>query len=137
MPFCPVCRSEYVEGVKTCADCGAELVAELPPVEEPFDPTMELVEVSRAANEVEAQIVHGLLEAAGIRSVFRGESLRLTHGITVDGLAEVKILVRRKDVEEARRLIDQSENWTSCPHCGVRFPMGQGTCPFCGYEFQL
>lgn len=29
MPWCPVCKNEYQEGVKTCADCGAELVASL------------------------------------------------------------------------------------------------------------
>lgn len=28
--WCPKCKNEYVEGVTTCADCGCELVAELP-----------------------------------------------------------------------------------------------------------
>lgn len=26
MPWCPICRNEYKEGYKTCADCGAPLV---------------------------------------------------------------------------------------------------------------
>jgi hypothetical protein len=30
MPFCPTCRSEYRPGIKTCADCGTQLVDELP-----------------------------------------------------------------------------------------------------------
>lgn len=29
MPWCPVCKNEYTEGVKVCADCGAELVDSL------------------------------------------------------------------------------------------------------------
>lgn len=29
MPWCPVCKNEYKEGVTVCADCGAELVASL------------------------------------------------------------------------------------------------------------
>ena len=29
MPWCPNCKTEYREGIKVCADCGAELVAEL------------------------------------------------------------------------------------------------------------
>lgn len=29
MPWCPNCKNEYVEGIKTCADCGAQLVEEL------------------------------------------------------------------------------------------------------------
>ncbi len=31
MPWCPNCREEYRDGFKTCIDCGAELVDELPP----------------------------------------------------------------------------------------------------------
>lgn len=30
MPWCPKCKNEYVEGIKKCADCGSELVDELP-----------------------------------------------------------------------------------------------------------
>lgn len=29
MPWCPKCKNEYVEGIKICADCGAELVDSL------------------------------------------------------------------------------------------------------------
>ncbi len=31
--FCPVCRSEYREGVTRCPDCGVALVDRLPPEE--------------------------------------------------------------------------------------------------------
>lgn len=30
MPWCPKCRNEYVEGITTCAECGIDLVDELP-----------------------------------------------------------------------------------------------------------
>lgn len=30
MPWCPNCKNEYVKGIAICADCGAELVDELP-----------------------------------------------------------------------------------------------------------
>ena len=30
MPWCPKCKNEYVEGIVKCADCGSELVEELP-----------------------------------------------------------------------------------------------------------
>lgn len=29
MPWCPKCKNEYVEGIRVCADCGAELVEAL------------------------------------------------------------------------------------------------------------
>lgn len=30
MPWCPKCRNEYVEGMTTCAECGVDLLDELP-----------------------------------------------------------------------------------------------------------
>ena len=36
MPWCPNCKNEYREGVLKCADCGADLVAELAPEDDSF-----------------------------------------------------------------------------------------------------
>ena len=36
MPWFPKCKNEYVEGITTCADCGVELVDELPEEIEEF-----------------------------------------------------------------------------------------------------
>jgi len=69
------------------------------------DPNVELVEVWKAHGEMDAQMIRSLLEGSGIDAMLSGEAVRLTHGITVDGLAEVKILVREEDVERAREVI--------------------------------
>lgn len=37
MPWCPVCRNEYREGIKVCADCHTELVETLEPEERSED----------------------------------------------------------------------------------------------------
>ena len=34
MPWCPNCKTEYQEGIEKCADCGSDLVDELPDEEE-------------------------------------------------------------------------------------------------------
>lgn len=36
MPWCPVCKNEYVDGIKMCADCKVELVDELERKEKPI-----------------------------------------------------------------------------------------------------
>ena len=62
-----------------------------------------------ANGEVQAQQVRAFLEAAGIATAVRGESLRVTHGLTLDGLGAVEILVSDADVEQARALLDSAE----------------------------
>ena len=69
------------------------------------DPNLELVEVYNAQGEMEAQVIRSILEGDGIESMLSGESIRLTHGLTVDGLAEVKILVREDEETRAREVI--------------------------------
>ncbi len=62
-----------------------------------------------ASGETQAQQVRAFLEAAGIATAVRGESLRVTHGLTLDGLGAVEILVSEEDVEQARILLDSAE----------------------------
>ena len=49
-------------------------------------------------------------QAAGISTATRGESLRHTHGLTVDGLGAVEILVAETDIERARQLLASAES---------------------------
>ncbi len=62
-----------------------------------------------ASGEMEAQQVRGFLDAAGISCELRGESLRKTHGLTIDGLGMVEILVSKDDEEQARALLASAE----------------------------
>ena len=69
----------------------------------------ELQCVFVASGETQAQMVRSFLEAAGIETAIRGESLRHTHGLTVDGLGAVEILVADGDAEQARALLDSAD----------------------------
>jgi Putative prokaryotic signal transducing protein len=65
--------------------------------------------VFTAAGEIQAQQIRAFLEAAGIPSTVRGESLRMTHGFTLDGLGLVEILVSDVDADRARELLASAE----------------------------
>jgi hypothetical protein len=65
--------------------------------------------VFTANGEIHAAQVRAFLEAAGIATTIRGESLRLTHGLSLDGLGAVEIFVAGADFERARRLLDAAE----------------------------
>ena len=62
-----------------------------------------------ANGEVHAQQIRAFLEAAGIASVERGEALRNTHGLTIDGLGAVEILVDASDAAHAREILQSAE----------------------------
>jgi len=58
-----------------------------------------------ASGEIEAQQVRAFLDAHGIPSHLRGETLRKTHGFTLVDLGQVEILVGEEFVEQARELL--------------------------------
>jgi hypothetical protein len=66
--------------------------------------------VFTASGELHAQQVRAFLEAAGIASELRGESLRNTHGLTLNELGMVEILVADADEDRARILLASVEN---------------------------
>ena len=65
----------------------------------------KIVEVYRAVGELEAQVIKGLLESNGIPCLLKSHAAPSVHVFTVDGLGEVKVMVRESMVEEARRLV--------------------------------
>lgn len=130
MPFCPKCRTEYLDGTNVCEDCSVALVSSLPKTE--GADKGDLVEVWHTQGEMDAQLIRSLLESSGIDSMFSGESLRLTHGFTVDGLAEVKILVRESDAKRARDVIASLDGMSRCGHCGYPAYQNDTACHSCG-----
>jgi hypothetical protein len=63
--------------------------------------------VFTAQGEIEETQVRSFLAAHGVPTTTRGEALRKTHGLTLDGLGQVEILVAPEHVEEARRLLEK------------------------------
>jgi hypothetical protein len=70
----------------------------------------QLERVFVANGEMQAQQVRAFLEAAGVSTLERGESLRNTHGLTLNGLGAVEILVAADDAEQARSLLSSAES---------------------------
>jgi len=62
-----------------------------------------------ASGETHAQQVRAFLEASGIQAAERGEALRHTHGLTIDGIGAVEILVAEDDADRARSLLASAE----------------------------
>jgi hypothetical protein len=69
----------------------------------------EPIVVYAAQGEVEEGQVRSFLSAHGIPTSTRGEALRKTHGLTLNGLGQVEILVAPEHADEARDLLDAAE----------------------------
>lgn len=70
----------------------------------------DYVVVSTVSGQFAEEQVRAFLEAQGIPTEVRGETLRATHGLSIDGLGAVEILVPREQEEEARALLTAAES---------------------------
>jgi hypothetical protein len=72
----------------------------------PINPRREgMTLVYRGAGMLEAEVVKGRLESAGIPVLLDYESLGRVIGLTVDGLGEVRVFVPDARAEDAKQLL--------------------------------
>ena len=64
--------------------------------------------VHRTAGLLQAEVVKGRLESAGIWVMLDYESLGRVMGLTVDGLGEVRIFVPTEQAQDAQALLESS-----------------------------
>ena len=112
MPFCPKCRYEYVQGIEKCPDCDVELVWELPsepPKPEDLWSNEAAVTVFTAKDGVEAEIVRGILEGAGIQCCVTPEITRYVRGLsTTQSLMPIEIKVLESKAWDAEKVIREA-----------------------------
>lgn len=101
MPFCPKCKYEYREGVQTCPDCDARLVAEL----ETDLRDSELAVVATFLAAPEAEMAKLKLDSQGVKSVVVGSIT--SELVPMFGITEVRLLVRAEDADPARKILEE------------------------------
>ena len=99
--YCPKCRTEYENWVITCADCGAELMYELPKEDaaKPVEP--KFVRVMTAYDDGEIMFLKSILDTTDIVYYFQSKSLRITR----PEQAPAYLMVEDSRVEEVQKLL--------------------------------
>ena len=69
----------------------------------------KIVELCRVPTEVDALPIQSLLDSYGIRCMLQSHVTRSVHPFTVDGLAEVRIMISDKDLEKAKEILKGSD----------------------------
>lgn len=72
------------------------------------DEGIKIIELCRVATETEALPVQSLLRSYGIHCILQSHVTRSVYPFTVDGLAEVRIMVSNQDFEKARQILGES-----------------------------
>ena len=67
----------------------------------------KMVEVYRAYNEMEAQVIKSLLESYDIPCFLKSNAAPSVHTFTMDGMGEVHIMVLESLAAQARELINK------------------------------
>ena len=67
--------------------------------------SQKMVEVYLARNEMEAQVIKGLLDSFDIPCFMKSNAAPSVHTFTMDGMGEVRIMVLESLAEKARELI--------------------------------
>ena len=65
----------------------------------------KMVQVYKAPNEMEAQVIRSLLESYGIPCYLKSHASPSVHLFTVDGMGEYRVMVLESMAEEAKNLI--------------------------------
>jgi hypothetical protein len=138
MPFCPICGSEYKEGVMTCADCGVKLVDKLPDPDKVHEKFRDAYTTKSPAI---AEMIKEALEEEGIYCLLSNELGTAMLPMAGES-SEIKILVPSDKIEEAHNLIkgffEESPDiatFTFCSNCNARVESDLDACPFCGEAF--
>ena len=74
------------------------------------DKDIKIVELCRVPREDEALAIESLLASCNIRCILQSDITRSVYPFTIDGLAEVSILVSERDFEKCKEIIRKSKN---------------------------
>jgi hypothetical protein len=75
------------------------------------DKDAELRELRKVYGPVEADVIRSFLESQGIACVLKGRMVQSVMPYTVNGLAEIRVMVAEKDLEAAILILESAKKF--------------------------
>ena len=105
--FCPVCESEYEEGVTSCPDDGSELVEGLTPENTVRDHSeARFVPLHNIGSPAEAEMVADILQQNGVRAAVQSGGADAFSPLLSAASPGALILVDERDLDRAHEIYD-------------------------------
>ncbi len=103
--FCPVCESEYEEGIEICPDDDAALVERLTPENTVHDNSeARFVALHNVGSPAEAEMVHDILMQNGIRSAIQSGGMDAFSPLLSATSPGALVLVDERDFDRAQEV---------------------------------
>ena len=118
--FCPVCESEYEEGVTSCPDDGSELVERLTPENTLRDHSeASFVPLHNIGSPAEAEMVADILQQNGVRVAVQSGGADAFSPLLSSASPGALVLVDERDLDRARELYESFFGSDTTPLTGA------------------
>ena len=118
--FCPVCESEYEEGIARCPDDDAELVARLTPENTLHDHSeARFVPLHNVGSPAEAEMVQDILTQNGIRAAVQSGGMDAFSPLLSTTSPGAVVLVDERDFDRAQEIYNSFFGRDTTPLTGT------------------
>src|SRR5215210_2519165 len=117
--FCPVCESEYEEGIERCPDHDVELVEQLSPETSRDQSEARFVPLHNVGSPAEAEMVHDLLQQNGIRSAVQSGGSDAFSPLLSTTAPGALVLVDERDYDRAGEIYNSFFGGDTTPLTGT------------------